>query len=303
MRLACSTRGLDLYPDRYGHADRVTRRRIFRWARRVGFVAVEIEDRWIGIEAMSAEELAELRSMASDEGVELTLKLHHRDLHTPEVATTNETSVMRAIQVAEAIGAPLVSIGLPTPPSALASVSRRLGRSWNGSGHEMPDEAFTRTASALRRLADAAVDAGVDLSVELHQGSIVDNSSRLLRLLDMVDYANVGANPDIANNLQTSPDPGETWRDAIENLAPRANYWHVKNLRRFEVPGREPILIRRALHEGEIDVRWAISVMHAAKFTGMIVVEGPGNGDHMRAVEEGRHYISYLLSEMKIIYG
>ena len=43
--------------------------------------------------------------------------------------------------------------------------------------------------------------------------------------------------------------------------------------------------------------------MHAAGFEGYVVVEGPGSGDHMRAVEEGRHYLSYLLSEIKIIYS
>jgi sugar phosphate isomerase/epimerase len=303
MRLACSTRGLDLYPERYGHASATTRARIFRWARRVGFEAVEMEDRWANAEQMSSAELVELRAAAQDAGVTLTLKLHHRDLHSPEVAAANEASVRRAIEVAETLGAPIVSIGLPTAPAVAEAVARRLGRPWNGSGSDVADEAFTRTAAALRRLADTAADAGVDLTVELHQGSIVDTSSRLLRLLDLVDYANVGANPDIANTLQTVPPPGETWREALEALAPRANYWHVKNLRKIELPGRPPVLQRRALHEGEIDYRWAVSVMHAASFDGYVVVEGPGSGDHMRAVEEGRHYLRYLLDEIRIIYG
>jgi sugar phosphate isomerase/epimerase len=302
MRLACSTRGLDLYPDRYGHSTPKTRARIFHWMRRAGFEAVEMEDRWCDAEAMSAAELAELRAAAADAGVALTLKLHYRDLHTPEIAAANEASVLRAIQVAEAVGAPIVSIGLPTPPSALDAVARRIGRPWNGSGADLPDEAFTRTAAALRRLADAAADVGIDLSIELHQGSIVDNSIRLLRLLDLVDYANVGANPDIANILQTLPPPGETWREAIERLAARANYWHVKNLRRIDIPGRSPFFIRRALHEGEIDYRWAVSVMQAAGFEGYVVIEGPGAGDHLRACEEGRMYIRYLLDENRRIY-
>jgi sugar phosphate isomerase/epimerase len=302
MRLACSTRGLDLYPDRYGQATPKTRARVFTWMRRAGFEAVEMEDKWCNVEEMSPGELVELRAAAADAGVTLTLKLHYRDLHTPEVAAANEASVQRAIQVAETVGAPVVSLGLATPPTALDAVSRRIGRPWNGGGADMPDEAFTRTAAALRRLADAAADAGVDLTVELHQGSIVDNSERLLRLLDLVDYANVGANPDIANNLQTTPAPGETWREAIERLAPRANYWHVKNLRRIEIPGRDPYLVRRALHEGEIDYRWAVSVMHAAGFEGYVVVEGPGSGDHLRACEEGRLYIRYLLDEIKRVY-
>lgn len=303
MRLAVSTRGLDLYPERYGHATPASRARIFRWARRVGFEAVEMEDRWANHESMAASDLAELRSAAEDAGVTVTLKLHYRDLHTPEVAAANEASILRSIQVAEVLGAPIVSIGLPTAPAVCETVSRRIGRSWNGTGHEMPDEAFERTAAALRRLADAAADAGVDLTIEMHQFSIVDNSTRLLRLLDLVDYANVGANPDLANNFQTVPPPGETWYDALANLAPRTNYWHCKNLRRVEVPGRGPALLRRALHEGEIDYRWAVSTMSEAGFNGYIVVEGPGSGDHMRAVEEGRHYLTYLLSEIDIIYS
>ena len=261
-----------------------------------------MEDNWCNAEAMSASELAELRAMAADAGVTLTLKLHHRDLSSPEVADVNEASILRAIQVAEIVDAPIVSIGLPTPPAVLDAASRRLGRPWNGSGADMPDDAFEGAADALRRLADAAVDVGVDLTIELHQGSIVDTSERLLRLLDLVDYANVGANPDIANNLQTTPPPGETWRDAIERLAPRANYWHVKNLRRIEIPGRSPYLVRRALHEGEIDYRWAVSVMQEAGFDGYVVIEGPGSGDHLRACEEGRLYIRYLLDEHKRVY-
>lgn len=299
MQLACSTRGLDLFPDRYGHFSMATRARLFRWARRAGFVTVELEDRWADPEALTAAELTELRAAAEEAGVTLTLKLHHRDLHTPEVAVASEASIGRALQVAEALGAPLVSLSLPTPPATLESVSRRIGRPWNGSGADVPDEAFTRTAAALRRLADTAADMAIDLSVELHQGSIVDSSARLLRLLDLVDYANVGANPDIANLLQMSPPPEEDWREALAALAPRANYWHVKNLRRIEIPGRAPYLIRRALHEGEIDYRWAVSAMRAAGFGGPVVVEGPGSGDHLRAVEEGRLYLSYLLNDLK----
>lgn len=303
MRLAVSTRGLDLYPERYGQASAAGRARIFRWARRVGFEAVEMEDKWANHEQMSTAELRELRAAASSAAVTLTLKLHFRDLHTPEVAAASEASVLRSIQVAELLGAPIVSIGLPTPPAACESVSRRIGRAWNGTGADVPDEAFDRTAAALRRLADTAADAGVTLSIEMHQGSIVDSSSRLLRLLDLVDYANVGANPDIANNLQTQPSPGETWREALERLAPRTNYWHVKNLRRVEQPDRPPTLLRRALHEGDIDYRWAVTLMHDLNYDGYVVVEGPGSGDHLRAVEEGRHYLSYLLSEIAIIYG
>lgn len=302
MRLACSTRGLDLYPDLYGRSTPVTRARIFRWMRRAGFEAVELEDRWCDAEYMSPRELVELRAAAADAGVALTLKLHYRDLHSPEVAAANEASVLHAIQVAEVLDASIVSIGLLTHPSALEAASRRLGQPWNGSGADMPDEVFAITADALRRLADTAADAGIDLSIELHQGSIVDTSTRLLRLLDLVDYVNVGANPDIANNLQTVPPPGETWRDQIERLAPRANYWHVKNLRRVEAPGRTPVLLRRALHEGEIDYRWAVAVMLANDFNGYVVVEGPGSGDHLRACEEGRMYLTYLLDEHRRTY-
>jgi sugar phosphate isomerase/epimerase len=301
MRLACSTRGLDLFPERYGTASAPTRARILRWARRVGFEAVEMEDKWANHERLSDRELRELRAAAAEAAVTLTLKLHYRDLHTPEVAAANEASVLRSIQVAELLGAPLVSIGLPTPPATCEAVARRIGRPWNGTGADVPDEAFERTAAAMRRLADAAADAGVELSIELHQGSIVDNSQRLIRLLDLIDYANVGANPDLANNFQTTPPPGESWQQALDRLAPRTNYWHVKNLRRIQLPGQPVVLLRRALHEGEIDYRWAISQLKSVGFGGYVVVEGPGSGDHLRVVEEGRHYLSYLLSEIAII--
>jgi sugar phosphate isomerase/epimerase len=297
MLLACSTRGLDLYPDRYGHFTPASRVRLFAWALQTGFSAIEMEDRWADPDLLSEGELLDLRAAAEEIGVALTLKLHFRDLHTPEVAEASEESVRRAIHAADVVGAPLVSLTLSTPPDALAAASRRLGRAWDGSGSGLPEEAFERTAAALRRLADLAVDLDIELSIELHQGSLVDSSSRLLRLLDLVDYANVGANPDIANVLQ-APSPEETWREAIEALAPRANYWHVKNLRRIEIPNGKPYLLRRALHEGEIDYRWAVAVMCDAGFDGIVVVEGPGSGDHLRAVEESRAYLASLLAEL-----
>ncbi len=68
------------------------------------------------------------------------------------------------------------------------------------------------------------------VTVEVHQYSIADNSWSALHLLDLVNSPHVLANPDLGNIFWTYDDPEETPEDSIVALAPRAGYWHCKNL-------------------------------------------------------------------------
>src|SRR5688500_20151264 len=79
-------------------------------------------------------------------------------------------------------------------------------------------------------------DLGVDISIEMHQHSIADNSWSCLHLLDLIDRPNVGVNPDLGNLYWNYDVPEESNEACITALAPRAKYWHCKQLLRVHIP-------------------------------------------------------------------
>ena len=52
---------------------------------------------------------------------------------------------------------------------------------------------------AVSEVAGIAADQGVEISIEIHQNSIADNSWSALHLLELIDAPNVGVNPDLGN--------------------------------------------------------------------------------------------------------
>ena len=89
---------------------------------------------------------------------------------------------------------------------------------------------FERIASVLREVGERDEYLGLKVTVEVHQYSIADNRWSALHLLDLVNSPHVLANPDLGNIFWTYDDPEETPEDSIVALAPRAGYWHCKNL-------------------------------------------------------------------------
>lgn len=301
MKIAFSTRGMDVYPHRYGTPlPPEVRARVFRWGAAKGFVAAELEDAWALVEEMDDAALRALREQAEAAGIGLTLKLHFRDLSTAAVAAKNEAGVLKNVEAAAKLGAGLVSFSIPTPEAARRDVSNELGRDWRPGSRDALPGSYEAAAAATRRLGHRAADLGVTLSIEMHQGSIVDTSGSLNHLLDLVDLPNVGANPDLANLMQMNPPPDEDWRACLERIYPRMNYWHVKNLRRYEVGGK-PFLLRRRLDEGFVDYRWCVAFLLERGWDGMAVIEGPGFGDHLTVVEESRGYLARMVEENRAL--
>jgi sugar phosphate isomerase/epimerase len=299
VKIAFSTRNMDVYPHRYGTPlPEDVRGRVLRWGAARGFEAAELEDSWAGVEQMDEAALARLRGQAAEAGIALTLKLHYRDLSTPSVAAANEAGVLRNVEAAARLGARMVSFSLPTAEPVREAVSRELGRDWRPGSIDPLPGAYERAAEAINRIGRRAAELSVPVSIEMHQGSIVDTATSLVRLLELVGLTNVGANPDLANLLQVNPPPEEDWRTCLARIAPWMTYWHVKNLRRFEVGGR-PLLLRRRLDEGVVDYRWCVSFLLARGWDGYAVIEGPGFGDHLTVVDESRAYLARLIAERR----
>jgi sugar phosphate isomerase/epimerase len=208
----------------------------------------------------------------------------------------------QTIRLAAWLGAGVANTGLTTPPHAPNGPgARNVGESSSqGSSRTATEAEYERTAGALQRAAAIAGDLGVAISIEVHQHSIVDNSWAALHLLDLVDRPNVGINPDLGNIYWTYDEPEEATEKAIVALAPRAKYWHCKNLLRLNVPQLQYSVMQRvALPDGDIDYRFAISAMHAAGYQGYLAVEGLQLGDQLTADGKSAAYVRAILQELE----
>src|SRR5262249_47544237 len=131
-----------------------------------------------------------------------------------------------AIRFAAWMGAGLVNTTLMTPPRHPGGPGhRRIGELVSqGASRTATEEDFDHTAHHLQHFGRLAADLGVAIAVEVHQGSIVDNSASVLHLVDLIGLDNVGVNPDLGNILWHFAEPEETMEAAIVALAPPANY-------------------------------------------------------------------------------
>jgi sugar phosphate isomerase/epimerase len=186
----------------------------------------------------------------------------------------------------------------PTHPGG-PGVGRQGETVSQGASRTASSQDFALTAERLREAGRMASDLGVKISIEVHQGSIADNSWATLHLLDRVGMDSVGANPDLGNIYWQYEEPEETPEAAIVALAPRAVYWHCKNLARLHVPELHRSFFHRVpLPDGEIDYRFAVSAMLEAGYDGYLAVEGAQKGDQLTADRRSLEYVRGLLADL-----
>ena len=280
MKIAFSIRGINSYPYRWpGPAPAEARRRFLTFARELGAEGLEVEDTWLPFEEMSDAELAEFREEVAGFGLSIAaVKLGRTNLCLPDERDRNLDRTLRAVEIAAVLDTEIVNASL-TGGKAVSDPNQvlfMLGSARSaGSSRQASPEDYEQTAIRVQQIADAAAKKDKKLALEVHQGSIADNSKAMLRLLDMVGRPNVGINPDLANVLWAYNVPEETWAETIENTASRMIFWHIKNMRRVYLPELDrSVFIRTNVPDGEIDFRYAVEVAHAAGFAGYISVEG-----------------------------
>ncbi len=221
----------------------------------------------------------------------------------PRTAAASKERILLSVRFAGWIGASVSNNGLTTP----ATDPHGPGvMNWGdyvsqGSSRLASEEDFVRTAAALREAGKLAADVGVDISIEVHQHSIADNSWGALHLLQLIDHPRVGVNPDLGNIYWTYDVPEETSEAAIVKLAPHTKYWHCKNLHRVHFAQlKQSYFVRVPLPDGDIDYRFALSAMHHAGYTGYIVVEGANaEGDQFSMDGRSIEYMRGLLREIE----
>ena len=214
----------------------------------IGFDGLELSlDALGGLEATS-DQITELRKELEDHGAPCAVVKGGGGLHHYRVAAENRAKLEKAVEVAAWIGAETVNTGAGGYTDPRLGPDRG-GRVSYGSSAQATEEDFVRTATGLREVGEMAGANGLNITIEVHQHSIADNSSSALHILDLADSPYVHANPDLGNILWTYETPDETPEEAILALAPRSKYWHCKNLRRIQPEVEHSYFVRVPLPE------------------------------------------------------
>lgn len=273
------------------------RRAYLQKVKACGFEGIEVGVRSAG---STEAEVRELRQELEGEGVPCAAVRGGGGFTHPRVAAQSKQRVLDAIRTASWIGSGLLNMTVGTPPRNPHGPGTGVGeRLPQGSSRLASEADFELTARHLREAAAVAADLGVEISIEMHQHSIADNSWSCLHLLELIDHPSVGVNPDLGNLYWNYDVPEETNEASITALAPKAKYWHCKQLLRVHVPElQKSYFVMVPLPDGEIDYRFAITTMVQAGYKGYLAVEGCRGGDQLYRDGRSVSYCREILREL-----
>ena len=304
MRIAYAFRRGTFYPasaERYGAIvpKGPSRDRYLRKVREIGFDGIELGVDMLGAMGAANGEVSELRRELDDAGTPCVALRAGGALHQPKTAEQNRDRLERAVAAAKGLGAEVVNTAIAAPlRNPTLGTAGTGGAFHDGSSQLASEEEFARAAGVLREVGEMAGAEGLDITVEVHQHSIADNSWSTLHLLDLADSPHVHANPDLGNILWNYNEPEESPEEAILALAPRSKYWHCKNLHRVHIEELErAYFIRVPLPDGDIDYRFAISAMQDASYDGYLAIEGANLGDQLYQDQRSVEYVKSILDE------
>ena len=267
----------------------------------MGFDGIELGFEAFGGFEATEETAREFQAVLSDAGTPCVAIRAGGGLAQPNVAAENRKRLEKAVEVAGWIGVGIVNTALGTPPRDATLDTGPSGEpSSHGSSALATADDFVQTANVLREVGMRAADVGADITIEVHQHSIADNSWSTLHLLELTDSPHVHANPDLGNVLWTYEEPEESTEECIVALAPHSRYWHCKSLQRVHIPElNHSYFIRTALPDGDIDYRFALSAMHEAGYDGYFALEGTNTGDQLHKDKQSVDYVREILAELE----
>ena len=298
MKIAYAFRRCASYPYNGGGlpTDATDRRRFLDHAKAIGFDGIELPAM-----NLSDAEAKTLRSELEDAGMPCVAIRGGGGAAHPRVAAANKQSMINAVNFAANIGAGVVNSTVTTPPRDPNGKGTYRGEPVSqGSSRLASAIDYERTAKAVSEVAGIAANQGVEISIEIHQNSIADNSWSALHLLELIDAPNVGVNPDLGNIYWTYDIPEESCEDAIVALAQHVNYWHCKSLYRVHIPDLETaIYVQAPLPDGEIDYRFAIAALLEVNYDGYLAIEGIRDGDQFHQDGRSVAYVKSVLADLE----
>jgi sugar phosphate isomerase/epimerase len=262
-----------------------------------GFDGIDLADMWIDWYSMSDADLREFLDQVRTSGLVVSgLNPYRSILVKHESAARNEEKLEQSLAVCRALDCKMLNVPISVPfPAVWKSERERAERQLKlARERDYSDEDFAEAASKLARLADIAARDEIQLTIELHDDGMSDTSGAILKLLRLANRPNIGANPDL-QNLYRVPYATEDWRKALLALAPATNYWHVKsNSKVFILSEDRTYSLRASMRDGDIDHRWALTVLASHGFDGWIVIES-GGGDGMYTAAMDLAYMADLV--------
>jgi sugar phosphate isomerase/epimerase len=260
-----------------------------------GFTSVDIVDSWVAFGRLDSAGLAAFQEAVAQSGLSVVgLSSIRRSVIDPDDAEQNLIYTHRAIEVAAALGAPVLSIGFHRP----LTPDQQGWPFWSAPSPKDSPGAFGDAVARLTDLAAHGRDVGVQLSLELYEYTLVGSGAQAARLVEAVGVANLGINADLANLYRIPERLTESWAETLRLCLPYMNYWHVKNYQRAEVFPAGPFLAwPTRLDDGDINYRAALRAAADADYSGPICIEHYG-GDGLTAQAAGLVYLTSLLEDL-----
>ncbi|ACQ79802.1 Xylose isomerase domain protein TIM barrel [Beutenbergia cavernae DSM 12333] len=261
-----------------------------------GFSHVDLTDSWVRPGDLDPAGLRALTGAAAELGLAFSaISVTRQSVidPDPDVAAANLDYALRSVDAAAALGVGVLCLGLHRP---LTSEQQQAQWFWHARGAEDPDDeaVYALAVERFSAIGERAAAAGVQISLEMYEGTYLGTSAGAVRLAGDIGLANVGLCPDIGNIVRLHR-PVEDWRVMLERMLPVTNYWQVKNYLRDHDPATGAYFSAPApLESGFIDYRTAIGMAVEAGFSGPLCVEHYG-GDGLSVAASNREYLRRVL--------
>ncbi|HUE75889.1 MAG TPA: TIM barrel protein [Chloroflexota bacterium] len=265
--------------------------KVLRWWKKQGAEGLVFYDSLPDFYRVPVDRFKALKNVLDEVGLPVAgFNALRKSLFMPDLADIDERRLNQCLEVCSILGGTFVDVSvnvpIPTGLDPMAFSGRTMFR-----GEHASVEAYASAATRLKSYAQACSRLGIDVSIELHDDGLQDTADNCLKLVALIDEPNVGVNPDLGNWYRVPYQQTGSWRDQVVKLAPKTNYWEVKNFKRVISPNDGRYYSWSAeLDEGDIDFREATVVLWKAGFRGWVCNEG-GNGDRVRS---GVRYLTYM---------
>ena len=261
----------------------------------LGFDHVDLVSAWVSPGTLDEQRLDDLGGALATAGLALTgVSLVRASIIDPADADANLELTFATLEASARLGVPLVSIGFHRPLQG----AQLDGPFWMAPApqDDAGDASFARAIERLAQVCRRAAELELEVSLELHEGTLLDRGERIVRLLDGVAAPNLGVNLDVGNLVRVPGPLVEPWQATLEACLGRINYWHLKNYIRLEQPASGLALSAPCgLADGEIDYRTAIGRAVEAGYRGALCIEHYG-GDPLWVMQQARDYLLSLPS-------
>lgn len=264
---------------------------VFQEVKDAGFANADLTDSWVRPGDLSAARLQDFKVAADHVGIGIPVISAIRSSIIDEVSWEENLAYShRTIDAAAALGCEVVSVGLH---QALTAEQQKQLWFWTVQGHVDPvgdQDTWNKAVSRLRELGQHAAETGLLLSLEMYEDTYLGTADSSVQLVQDIDLANVGLNPDIGNLIRLHR-PIEDWREVVAKTLPYSNYWHVKNYIRDENVARGNYVAMPApMESGLISYREAFKVALSAGYQGIICTEHYG-GDGLSVTASNQEYL------------